>query len=97
MDENDQVESWANMLLKFIDYSKKPDWLQSIIKYIYVEAISQIHIEGSEVIPVPLFEKLDGKTTADYVDRVEPSDQGGKKIAELLYAKLSAPPEKSQC
>ena len=33
---------------------------------------------------MPLFHALDGKTTRDYVARVEPSSQGGKKMAEYL-------------
>jgi len=43
-----------------------------------------IHIPGSEVIPVPLFNALNGKDPADYIARVEPSSQGGEKMAEYL-------------
>ena len=43
-----------------------------------------IKISGSEVIPVPFFNVLDGKTTRDYVARVEPSAQGGRKLAEYI-------------
>ena len=43
-----------------------------------------IHIPGTQVIPVPLFHALDGKTTNDYVARVEPSSQGGRKMAEYI-------------
>jgi hypothetical protein len=39
------------------------------------------------VVPVPLFEALDGKNTDDYVQRVEPSVQGGRKMAKLLLRK----------
>ena len=45
---------------------------------------SHIQISGCNVIPIPLFETLDGKTTSDYVARVEPSCTGGRKIAECL-------------
>jgi len=45
---------------------------------------SRIRIDGSQVIPVPLFEPLDGKNRRDYVARVEPSAKGGKKMAEFL-------------
>ena len=38
----------------------------------------------TEVLAFPLFEVLDGKNTEDYVQRVEPSVQGGKKMAEAL-------------
>ena len=33
---------------------------------------------------MPLFNVLDGKTTDDYVARVEPSSQGGRKMAEFI-------------
>lgn len=46
--------------------------------------LSKISIPGTEVIPVPLFNALDGKTPNDYVARVEPSSQGGRKVAEYL-------------
>lgn len=38
----------------------------------------------TEVVPFPLFEVLDGKDTEDYVQRVEPSVQGGEKMARAL-------------
>ena len=43
-----------------------------------------ISIKGSEVIPVALFNPLNGKFSEDYVARVEPSSQGGEKMAEYL-------------
>lgn len=46
---------------------------------------------GSEVIPVPLFNALDGKHTIDYVARVEPSAIGGKKLAEFLLDVIDDP------
>ena len=33
---------------------------------------------------MPLFEVLDGSDTRDYVQRVEPSPQGGRKMAVAL-------------
>lgn len=36
----------------------------------------------------PLYDVLDGKTSTDYVQRVEPSVQGGKKMADALLAAL---------
>jgi hypothetical protein len=41
---------------------------------------------GTEVIPFPLFEVLDGKNTEDYLQRVEPSPSGGQKMGEALFA-----------
>jgi hypothetical protein len=45
---------------------------------------SSIRIPGSQVIPVPLFTRLDGTRSEDYVARVEPSAIGGRKMAEFL-------------
>ena len=33
---------------------------------------------------MPLFNALDGKDSRDYIARVEPSSQGGRKMAEYL-------------
>lgn len=59
----------------------------------YVAAIvhSTIRIKGSEVIPVPLFNALDGKNSNDYIARVEPSAAGGKKMAEFLLDIIDSP------
>jgi len=45
---------------------------------------SKIQIPGCEVIPIPLFHVLNGKDSEDYVARVEPSQVGGRKMAEYL-------------
>ena len=39
------------------------------------------------MVPVALYEVLDGNNAADYVQRVEPSVQGGRKLSELLLLK----------
>jgi hypothetical protein len=46
-------------------------------------------VKGVEVIPVALYEALDGTDTRDYVERVEPSAQGGRKMAELILRKIA--------
>ena len=56
-----------------------------------------ISIPGSQVIPVGLFNVLDGKSPEDYVARVEPSPVGGDKLAEYILhmidqSELSQPP-----
>jgi hypothetical protein len=52
---------------------------------------STIRIKGSEVIPVPLFNALDGKNSNDYIARVEPSAAGGRKMAEFLLDIIDSP------
>ena len=57
-----------------------------------MHATSRIAIEGTEVVPFPLFRVLDGKTSSDYCQRVEPSPQGGRKMARALLNAVVAPP-----
>ena len=47
-------------------------------------ATSRISIPGVHVEPFALFGTLDGANTADYVQRVEPSSAGGRKMAAAL-------------
>eukprot|EP00928_Gymnodinium_smaydae_P042206 TRINITY_DN2844_c0_g5_i1.p1 TRINITY_DN2844_c0_g5~~TRINITY_DN2844_c0_g5_i1.p1 ORF type:complete len:416 (-),score=29.15 TRINITY_DN2844_c0_g5_i1:256-1503(-) len=76
--------SWADRVLGHLGYNDDPARLQAAIRHVFETATSTIEIEGVEVIPVPLFEALDGKSTSDYVSRVEPSVLGGEKMARLL-------------
>jgi len=48
----------------------------------------KITLDGTEFVPIPLFEALDGNDSRDYVERVEPSAIGGKKLAIFLLDKL---------
>ncbi|KAK0284857.1 hypothetical protein LTR35_000192 [Friedmanniomyces endolithicus] len=73
--------SWADTQLKALGYGWFPGQLQAAIRKMYEQATSRIRIEGTTVIPCPLFESLDGKAKEDYVERVEQSVQGGKKMA----------------
>ncbi len=41
-----------------------------------------------KVIPIPFFEALDPRNEAHYVDRVEPSGEGGKWMAKLIIDRL---------
>jgi len=76
--------SWSNRALGALRYDKDPSKVQGLLKKIYEEATCNIKINGSQVIPIPLFNVLDGKDGKDYVARVEPSVLGGKKMAEYL-------------
>lgn len=62
-------------------YNRWPGRLQLAIRKMFEHATSQIRIAGTEVVPVPLYEVLDGSNSDDYVQRVEPSPQGGMKMA----------------
>jgi hypothetical protein len=81
-------DSWANCALFCLCYCVCPSMLQYRIKRMFELATSDINIEGTEVIPIALFDALDGKNTEDYVQRVEPSIIGGEKMATLIINKM---------
>mmetsp|Transcript_6583 Transcript_6583/g.10014 ORF Transcript_6583/g.10014 Transcript_6583/m.10014 type:complete len:344 (-) Transcript_6583:26-1057(-) len=82
-DEN-PIPSWAGRALGALQYNSNPAKLQAFIRKVFQDATSNIRIEGTEVIPVPLFSVLNGKRSEDYVARVEPSAIGGEKMAQYL-------------
>lgn len=92
--------SWADTSLAVMRYNSAPGILQSLIRQTFEEATCKIgtlaqplNTETSamttvQFVPVPLYEALDGKNSADYVARVEPSATGGSKMASLIVDKL---------
>lgn len=82
---------WASKALHFLGYDEDPEKIQLLIRKAYQEATSLIRIPGVEVIPVPLYNALNGKDTTDYVARVEPSAKGGKIMAEYLLDMIDNP------
>jgi hypothetical protein len=76
--------SWADTTLGYLGYNTNPKKLQAAIQQIYAYATSKVHIEGVSVEPFALFNVLDGTDTDDYIQRVEPSVQGGRKMGEAL-------------
>ena len=82
--------SWADAVLQKLGYDKDPTKLQLVMRVIYERATSQIALEAAsgeavDVVPVALYEALDGRDTRDYAQRVEPSAQGGRKMAKLIH------------
>lgn len=80
--------SWADFTLQKLGYDKDPTKLQLIMRQVYQRATERIRLEGTEVVAVPLYEALDGTDSNDYVQRVEPSAQGGRKLATLIMDRL---------
>eukprot|EP00929_Paragymnodinium_shiwhaense_P095700 TRINITY_DN56957_c0_g1_i2.p1 TRINITY_DN56957_c0_g1~~TRINITY_DN56957_c0_g1_i2.p1 ORF type:complete len:345 (+),score=69.53 TRINITY_DN56957_c0_g1_i2:85-1119(+) len=76
--------SWADSALCCLCYNCNPERLQAGIEMAYKWGTSKISIPGTEVLPFPLFKVLNGKNSADYCQRVEPSPQGGEKMAAAL-------------
>ncbi|CAJ1954441.1 unnamed protein product [Cylindrotheca closterium] len=95
LDENPSP-SWAGPALGALGYNSHPERIQLLIRKIFMEATSSIQIPGSEVIPVPLFNALNGKDHSDYIARVEPSSKGGEKMAEYLLDMIDNGPSPSQ-
>jgi len=80
--------SWADFALSCLCYNRNPARLQAGIEAAFRHGTKRIWVEGTEVIPFPLFEVLDGKTSSDYLQRVEPSPQGGHKMAAAILKQL---------
>eukprot|EP00933_Yihiella_yeosuensis_P017745 TRINITY_DN14771_c0_g3_i1.p1 TRINITY_DN14771_c0_g3~~TRINITY_DN14771_c0_g3_i1.p1 ORF type:complete len:354 (-),score=46.61 TRINITY_DN14771_c0_g3_i1:553-1587(-) len=82
--------SWADAALGALGYDQNPAKLQAVIRQVFKFATSRICIPGTEVVAFPLFEVLDGKTSSDYVARVEPSAKGGAKMGAALMDAILA-------
>ena len=80
--------SWADGQLKMLGYGMYPGQLQAAIRQIYASATAKMQVEGTKVVPCALYEVMDGKREGDYVARVEPSVDGGRKMAGLLREKV---------
>lgn len=78
------VPSWAGPSLSFLKYSSKPELLQAMIEAVYECATKEIQIENLQVVACPLFQVMNGKDSSLYVDRVEPSEKGGRAMSELI-------------
>jgi hypothetical protein len=71
-----------------MQYNQNPKKLQSIISQLFELATKQIQIPGTTVTGIPLFRILDGKDPTDYIERVEPSAKGGKKMGMFLVNEI---------
>jgi hypothetical protein len=81
-------DSWADVVLEKLGYNSDPSKLQLVMRKVFELGVSGIRVDGVPVLPVALYEALDGTDTLDYVQRVEPSAQGGEKMARLLLDQL---------
>lgn len=74
-------KGWGDTALMALGYGRNPGKLQAAIRTMFKMGTDTIKIEGTEVRHCKLFEVLDGSHKEDYVERVEPSVNGGKKMA----------------
>lgn len=88
LDENPNAPSWAGLLLQLLGYNMFPSILQSRMRAIYEQTTAKIEISGACVLPLTLSDALDGKDTNDYINRVEPSVQGGNKMGAFLVDQI---------
>lgn len=83
--------SWAGPSLRFLRYDTQPKRLQSLIRAVFARATSRIRLPGvASVEAFPMYEVMDGKNPEDYVERVEPSPLGSRKIARELMRRIVA-------
>jgi hypothetical protein len=86
--------SWADMQLGLLRYNTNPAKLQLVIRSLFKEVQGYWKsnpIRGVNVVCVPLYEQpngLDSTDPCDYEQRVEPSVQGGRKMAKKLLGVL---------
>ena len=73
--------SWADLQLKALGYNTWPKQIQTAIRTIHKSSTERIRIEGTQIVPCALYEVLEGKEVDDYTARVEPSREGGRKMA----------------
>jgi hypothetical protein len=76
--------SWADSQLKALGYNSYPGQLQAAIRAMFEVATKEIRVQGTQVIPCALHEVLDGKRKEEYTARVEPNEEGGRKMAVRL-------------
>ncbi|KAF2451647.1 hypothetical protein P171DRAFT_426137 [Karstenula rhodostoma CBS 690.94] len=75
---------WGDKALKFLGYGRDPGKLQAAIRMMFEMGTKTVKVEGTDVIPCKLYEVLDGSNEEDYVERVEPSANGGRKMADMF-------------
>lgn len=88
-DEED-APSWASHTLRALRYNGRPSRMQEAMKRVYATAVTQIAVADCRIMFVPFFQTLDGKQSSDYVERVEPSESGGSRMAKQLFDAVEA-------
>jgi len=91
-DERNCQASWATGALCLLCYCCWPGLLQRRMRLAFELGTCMVRLPGTEIVPIHLAEVLDGKDTRDYHERVEPSVQGGRKLAQLILRKLALVP-----
>jgi hypothetical protein len=81
--EDESATSWADLRLSALGYNRRPHKAQEAYRAIFDLAIKQVKVPGIDIVPHALYDVLDAsKSSEDYVERVQPSELGGKKMAK---------------
>ncbi len=56
-----RAHSWANGTLSLLGYDTNPKRLQRRMAIIYQHTTRAVSLDGTRVVPVPLFEAMDGR------------------------------------
>ena len=81
-------KGWADTVLSLMNYNQNYKRVHEIIKSVYNQATSKVHVEGTKVHVIDTFNILDFANGDDYVARVEPSENGGEKMASSFLKRL---------
>lgn len=80
--------SWADASLCCMGYPCCPSKLQTAIRTMFEISTKNIAISSISTVPLAFYEVLDGKSSSDYVERVEPSVTGGRKLSAQIIEAL---------
>jgi hypothetical protein len=95
-DEYSHQSSWANLALSCLQYNTNPNKVQTLLQTIHYHATSNISINHTHVIPIAFYILLNGTIRTDYIQRVEPSPSGGKKMAQYILQQMGLLPIQPQ-
>lgn len=90
-DTNAESYSWASSTLGILGYDASPSTLHTAIASMYRDATCAIRIPGVRIVPLALGQSavMDGSNTAHYEQRVEPSSEGGHRMASAFLDSLA--------
>jgi len=86
--ERSDRKSWASLALRALGYDSDPSKLQLVIREVFEQGLQKLTVEGTRIVPIPLYTVLNASDGRDYEHRVEPSVEGGRKMATAFLDAL---------
>eukprot|EP00923_Selenidium_pygospionis_P017743 GHVN01031186.1.p1 GENE.GHVN01031186.1~~GHVN01031186.1.p1 ORF type:complete len:144 (-),score=11.44 GHVN01031186.1:3-434(-) len=68
-----------------------PAKLPAAIRMLFELGVSQVKVPGVEVVPIPMFKRIDGSDSSFYRSGVEPSAKGNEQLAYGYYDAVFKP------